>query len=158
MTETEDSFSVDWVEEKMFCPNNYAYSCLTKMRDGNMGLLYEHQNTIKFTAFNLDYIKDEVNLLSPTITSVTYKVEKTDDHAYTLPGDKYVITVKTDQNVTATGTPKFRFMLNGKGRYANYVSGGNDDKTLVFEYVLQKGDEGTIQFKGPKISVMKREQ
>lgn len=59
-----------------------------------MGLLYEHQNTIKFTAFNLDYIKDEVNLLSPTITSVTYKVEKTDDHAYTLPGDKYVITVK----------------------------------------------------------------
>ena len=71
--------------------------------------------------------------------------------AYTLPGDKYVITVKTDQNVTATGTPKFRFMLNGKGRYANYVSGGNDDKTLVFEYVLQKGDEGTIQFKGPKI-------
>ena len=38
-----------------------------------MGLLYEHQNTIKFTAFNLEYIKDEVNLLSPTITSVTYK-------------------------------------------------------------------------------------
>lgn len=151
VTETEDSFSVDWVEEKMFCPNNYAYSCLTKMKDGNMGLLYEHQNTIKFTAFNLDYIKDEVNLLSPTITSVTYKVEKTDDHAYTLPGDKYVITVKTDQNVTATGTPKFRFMLNGKGRYANYVSGGKDDKTLVFEYVVQKGDEGTIQFKGPKI-------
>ena len=30
-------------------------------------------------------------------------------------------------------------------------TGGNDDKTLVFEYVLQKGDEGTIQFKGPKI-------
>ena len=22
VTETEDSFSVDWVEEKMFCPNN----------------------------------------------------------------------------------------------------------------------------------------
>lgn len=41
-----------------------------------MGLLYEHQNTIKFTAFNLEYIKDEVNLLSPTITAVTYKVEK----------------------------------------------------------------------------------
>ena len=151
VTETEDSFSVDWVEEKMFCPNNYAYSCLTKMKDGNMGLLYEHQNTIKFTAFNLDYIKDEVNLLSPTIAAVTYKVEKTDDHAYTLPGDKYVITVKTDQNVTVTGNPRFRFMLNGKGRYANYVSGGNDDKTLVFEYVVQKGDEGTIQFKGPKI-------
>lgn len=151
VTETKDSFSVDWVEEKMFCPNNYAYSCLTKMKDGNMGLLYEHQNTIKFTAFNLEYIKDEVNLLSPTITSVTYKVEKTDDHAYTLPGDKYVITVKTDQNVTVQGTPKFRFMLNGKGRYANYVSGGNDDKELVFEYTVQKGDEGTIQFKGPKI-------
>ena len=47
----------------MFCPNNYAYSCLTKMKDGNMGLLYEHQNTIKFTAFNLEYIKDEVNFI-----------------------------------------------------------------------------------------------
>lgn len=62
-----------------------------------------------------------------------------------------MITVKTDQNVTVQGTPKFRFMLNGKGRYANYVSGGNDDKELVFEYTVQKGDEGTIQFKGPKI-------
>lgn len=151
VTETKDSFSVNWVEEKMFCPQNYAYSCLTKMKDGNMGLLYEHQNAIKFTAFNLDYIKDDVNLLSPTITSVTYKVEKTDAHAYTLPGDKYVITVKTNQNVRTTGTPKFRFMLNGKGRYANYVSGGNDDNTLIFEYIVQKGDEGVIRFKGPKI-------
>lgn len=43
------------------------------MKDGNMGLLYEHQNTIKFTAFNLEYIKDEVNLLSPTITAVHTK-------------------------------------------------------------------------------------
>lgn len=46
------------------------------MKDGNMGLLYEHQNTIKFTAFNLEYIKDEVNLLSPTITAVHTKWKK----------------------------------------------------------------------------------
>ena len=70
----------------MFCPNNYAYSCLTKMKDGNMGLLYEHQNTIKFTAFNLEYIKDEVNLLSPTITAVTYKVEKNRRSRLYAPG------------------------------------------------------------------------
>ncbi|MFR5557069.1 MAG: hypothetical protein ACLTKE_09690 [Coprococcus sp.] len=131
---------------------------MTKMRDGNMGLLYEHQNTIKFTAFNLDYIKDEVNLLSPTITSVTYKVEKQTIMLIRLLGDKYVITVKTDQNVTATGTPKFRFMLNGKGRYANYVSGGNDDKTLVFEYVLQKVMKERSNSKDQRLSVMKREQ
>ena len=62
-----------------------------------------------------------------------------------------MITVKQIRMSLCKETPKFRFMLNGKGRYANYVSGGNDDKELVFEYTVQKGDEGTIQFKGPKI-------
>lgn len=41
-----------------------------------MGLLYEHQNTIKFTAFNLEYIKDEVNLYWVRRLQLLYKVEK----------------------------------------------------------------------------------
>ena len=151
VTETDDSFSIEWTESKMFSPGNYAYSCLTDMGDDMIGLLYEKSNTIKFTSFNLDFITSEVNLVSPTITSVTYTVEKETDHLFTLPGDKYVFTVNTDQNVIAEGAPTFRFMLDGEARYADYVSGGNNDKSVVFEYVVQEGDEGQIAFKGPKI-------
>ena len=151
VTETEDSFSIEWTESKMFSPGNYAYSCLTDMGDGMIGLLYEKSNTIKFTSFNLAYITSEVNQLNPMISSVTYTVEKETDHMFTLPGDKYVFTVNTDQNVIAEGAPTFRFMLNGEARYAQYVSGGNNDKSVVFEYTVQEGDEGQINFKGPKI-------
>ena len=151
VTETEDSFSIEWTESKMFSPGNYAYSCLTDMGDDMIGLLYEKSNTIKFTSFNLDFITSEVNLVSPTITSVTYTVEKETDHLFTLPGDKYVFTVNTDQNVIAEGAPTFRFMLDGEARYADYVSGGNNDKSVVFEYVVQEGDEGQIAYRGPKI-------
>ena len=151
VTETDDSFSIEWTESKMFSPGNYAYSCLTGMGDDMIGLLYEKSNTIKFTSFNLDFITSEVNLVSPTITSVTYTVEKETDHLFTLPGDKYVFTVNTDQNVIAEGAPTFRFMLDGEARYADYVSGGNNDKSVVFEYVVQEGDEGQIAYRGPKI-------
>ena len=151
VTETDDSFSIEWTESKMFSPGNYAYSCLTDMGDDMIGLLYEKANTIKFTSFNLDFITSEVNLVSPTITSVTYTVEKETDHLFTLPGDKYVFTVNTDQNVIAEGAPTFRFMLDGEARYADYVSGGNNDKSVVFEYVVQEGDEGQIAYRGPKI-------
>ena len=151
VTETDDSFSIEWTESKMFSPGNYAYSCLTDMGDDMIGLLYEKSNTIKFTSFNLDYIRSDVNLLNPMISNVSYTVEKETDHLFTLPGDKYVFTVTTDQNVIAEGAPTFRFMLNGEARYAQYVSGGNNDRTVVFEYVVQDGDEGQIAFKGPKI-------
>ena len=151
VTETEDSFSIEWTDSKMFSPGNYAYSCLTDMGGDMIGLLYEKSNTIKFTSFNLDFIRSEVNLVSPMISNVTYTVEKETDHLFTLPGDTYVFTVTMDQNVIAEGAPTFRFMLNGEPRYAEYVSGGNNDKTIVFEYVVQEGDEGQIAFKGPKI-------
>ncbi len=151
VTETDDSFSIEWTESKMFSPGNYAYSCLTDMGDDMIGLLIEKSNTIKITSFTLDYITSDVNLVSPTITSVTYTVEKETDHLFTLPGDKYVFTVNTDQNVIAEGAPTFRFMLDGEARYADYVSGGNNDKSVVFEYVVQEGDEGQIAYRGPKI-------
>ncbi len=151
IVETADSFSIQWVEEKMFCPGNYAYSCLTRMADGNFGLLYEHANTIKFTAFNEAYVKTEENVLSPTITDVTYNVEKETEHKYTVPGDTYVFTVTVDQVVTVTGTPQFRFKLNGELKYADYASIDATGKVLTFKYVVQQDDEGFITYRGPKI-------
>ena len=150
VTETEDSFSVQWTESKMFAPGNYAYSCLSDMGEGIMGLLYEKANTIKFTSFPyrtifirdnlwspecnlpfiaifhhifkyhcrivisagyivcitcfpIDFIKSEVNLLNPRITSVSYDVVKETEHESTLPGDTYMFTANMDQNVIPPG-------------------------------------------------------
>lgn len=149
----DDKDNITWVNQKMFCPGGYAYSCLNYMGDGIIGLMYEHRNTIKFTSFNLDYITntEDINILNPTITSMAYEVQKDGEHRYVLPGDTIMITVKLDQNVTVTGSPKLRLMLNGVGKYAEYVSGGEDDREIVFRYVVQEGDEGEASFKGPKI-------
>lgn len=151
VTENEDDFQIEWTTSKLFSTGNYAYSCLTKMSEDRVGLLYEKFNTIKFTSFNLDYLNSEVNQENPIITAVDYSVEKETEHPFTLSGDTYVFTVHTNQNVTVRSKPTLRFMLDGKPRYAQYRSGGNNDKTVVFEYTVQKEDQGSIAFRGPKI-------
>lgn len=144
--------SIEWITSKMFCPNNYAYSCLTVMEDGTLGLLYEHYNTIKFTSFNVNYIQDPVKKLSPRITEVSYAVEKQDpSNADVLSGDTLHLTVTLDQNVYTEGAPTLRMNFNGKYRHASYVSGGNGNSQMQFSYVIQEGDEGAISFLGPKI-------
>lgn len=144
--------SIEWIHTKMFCPGNYAYSSLTAMEDGNLGLLYEHNNTIKFTSFNTDYIKDPVVKLHPSITQIQCSVDRADPgRTSILPGDTMNLTVTLDQNVYTTGAPSLRLNFNGIYRHAAYVSGGEGDKQMEFSYVVQEGDEGTISFLGPKI-------
>lgn len=50
-----------WPVAKKIPDGFYAYSCLTKMNNGNIGLLYEteHYREIAFTNFSLDWVMDE---------------------------------------------------------------------------------------------------
>lgn len=150
--EIQEDDSVIWTSTKMFCPGNYAYSCLTVMADGSLALAYEHENTIKFTSFNLEYIKDQVNLLNPGVTSVTKEVVKAEGNPENqiFPGDTLLFHVTTDQTVFTMGNPQLRFQIGGQNRLAEYASGGLGDKELTFQYVVREGDEGLLSFR-PKI-------
>jgi len=52
-----------WKYSREIVPRYYGYSCLTRLDNGRIGLLYEHfpeddNKTIKFTTFSVDYIKE----------------------------------------------------------------------------------------------------
>lgn len=49
-----------WPVKRVLCPGSFAYSCLTALRDGTIGCLYEVDNThrIVFTRFTLDWLED----------------------------------------------------------------------------------------------------
>lgn len=56
--------SSSWFKNTLFiitADRSYSYSCLSKLKNGNVGLLYETvvegKSTINFTSFSIDYIK-----------------------------------------------------------------------------------------------------
>jgi len=48
----------NWASSRLITPDYYAYSCLTKMPDGRIGLLYETERyrKIKFTTFTVEWV------------------------------------------------------------------------------------------------------
>jgi sialidase-1 len=48
-----------WPLSKLIVPGAYAYSCLTRLPDGNIGLLYEAEeyNSIRFVRFGLNWLE-----------------------------------------------------------------------------------------------------
>lgn len=50
----------NWTSSRLITPDYYAYSCLTKMPDGRIGLLYETERyrKINFTAFTVEWVME----------------------------------------------------------------------------------------------------
>jgi hypothetical protein len=69
-----DDEGITWKYSRDLVKGPYSYSCLTRLNNGNIGLLYETivegKNTINFTSFSTDYIKrgDPVTKPSPYFT------------------------------------------------------------------------------------------
>ncbi len=69
-----DNEGKTWKYSRDLFPGSYSYSCLSKMRNGSVGLLYETTtgglSTINFTSFSIDYIKkgDPVGKPEPYFT------------------------------------------------------------------------------------------
>lgn len=59
-----------WKYSRELVPGSYSYSCLSKLKNGNVGLLYETvsegKSTINFTSFSIDYIKKGDPVIKPS--------------------------------------------------------------------------------------------
>jgi hypothetical protein len=59
-----------WKYSRNLVPGSYSYSCLSKLKNGEVGLLYETvsegKSTINFTSFSVDYIKKGDPLVKPS--------------------------------------------------------------------------------------------
>lgn len=77
-----------WPDARTFQPGSMSYSTLATLPDGNVGLLYEPGNGIRFATFDLDWVLD-----APEITPGT--VEVTGGTLTTEPGSYAVGDVLT---------------------------------------------------------------
>ncbi len=46
-----------WSDGSLLDPRGSIYSCLTELRDGRLGVLYEVENTLTFARFSTDWVK-----------------------------------------------------------------------------------------------------
>lgn len=58
----ETKYTINWISSKVIRPGEFAYSCLTELPNGNIGILYEENNTrytldhLVYAEYTLDYL------------------------------------------------------------------------------------------------------
>lgn len=116
----------EWKYSQLVKSGSYAYSCLSVLPNGNIGLFYEgNQPSMDFTSFNVEWIKADltVPMKEPVIENVA--MEKSSSQIeFTVDFDSYMIK---------TGNPVLKFNLDGVQKEADYIS-GNTTKQFVFRY------------------------
>lgn len=78
-------------------------------------------------------------------TSGAYGVGSTSDNYFKL-GEDMIITLVFNDNMyvgQTGGTPRIPITVGGTTKYANYLSGGDGQTSLIFRYTVEDGDSDT---------------
>ncbi|MGI6164654.1 MAG: exo-alpha-sialidase [Limnochordia bacterium] len=137
-----------WPYSKVITPDGYAYSCLTVLPNGEIGLLYEDNVysggsgcTIWFTRFNLEWLKYELPVIVERPAQV---VDITARGGVFRPGDVIDIQVIFDKPVFVIGTPQLTLVTGGAAKaQVSYTKGSGTD-TLVFQYHVPGENYGQL--------------
>lgn len=123
---------ITWPVAKKIPAGQFAYSCLTKMKNGKIGLLYEteHYREIAFTSFDLDWIMDE----DPIDVKPYYSIPFID-----LDQDTKRQVVVDKEDGQYLGHVTTALMDDGKTIYAVYPKGHG--KGAI---VMKRSDDGGL--------------
>lgn len=130
----QEDGSFDWKYGQLIHEGEYAYSCLTILKNGDIGVLYEGSSADTFfTSMNLEWLTAPryAEFEQPVIQDVQMERE----------GDLLTFTVKLDSYMMKKAEPVLKLKVNGVEREAAYVS-GNASKEYTFAYDL-KGAQAT---------------
>lgn len=132
---------IRWTHSQVVDEGQYAYSSITKLPNGNIGVLYEAQSLdIPFVSMNLDWIKSPVGELpaaSPYVTNVATHEE----------GENLFIYLTFSERVYVTGVPLLQLSLGEQALEAEYVAGTASNE-LVFRYQKSGEEEGDLKAVG----------
>ena len=118
--------SFEWKYSQLVKSGSYAYSCLSVLPNGDIGLFYEgDQPSMDFTSFNVEWIKADltVPMKEPVIENVAMEISD----------NQIDFTVDFDSYMIKSGNPVLKFNLDGAEKEAAYVS-GNTTKQFIFRY------------------------
>lgn len=155
----------EWITKKIG-DSDEAYSAVTKLADGNIGIFWEctrinaRYYDIPFQAFTIDYLLSGEQLWANETLSVSKEIVDAQGNAVAVSGAgdtlRFTLTthdavfVKGDAviDVNIGGNPSTSYnavprVTGGTVRQAHYAGGSGSTK-LVFEYTLTDEDTGNI--------------
>ncbi|ATD54786.1 sialidase domain-containing protein [Clostridium chauvoei] len=144
----EPRYDIEWKYSKVVAPGTYAYSCLSEMPNGEIGLFYEGTGSqeMSFTRMNVDYLKSDLLQDAPAANIISYK---TTSENYN-PGDKINLNITFDQAVSLIGDRTLTLDIGGKDVTLTLV-GKESGSEYSFEGTIPsdiKGGKYGITLKG----------
>jgi len=144
-----------WPYSKVITPDGYAYSCLTVLPNGEIGLLYEDNVyvdgsgcTIWFTRFNLEWLKYEPQVVEDGPARIRDIAVVGDSF---VPGRSVELRLAFTKPVFVIGTPEVAVQSAGLPQSsAAYVTGSGTD-TLLFRYTIPAEATGTLEVVGVEL-------
>lgn len=142
--------TLDWAYDKLIEEENFLYNSLTRMNDGNIGMIYENEKgsstAAAFTSFSPQYIMDPnvyENTPQPSEIGVDI-LDATGNKVESMQiGSELRVKIKFDNFVFASGNVTSNIQIGDAIKEARLI--GNSDKdTLEFSYMVQAGDTGEI--------------
>jgi len=82
----------------------------------------------------------KVDTTLPTVSSVAITSAEGIQNSFLNAGDNVSVTVTFSENVPVTNTPQLTLAVGDDNRTADYASSGIGGTTLVFQYMIQAGD------------------
>lgn len=139
--EVQSDGKINWTHKQVVTPEAFAYSSITKLPNGHIGLLYEAANLdIKYLEVDLNWIKAGlVNkpTSAPEVLGANAKVEN----------NKLKVNVRFDKKALVGSEATLKLDMSGFELNAAYLNGSGTN-TLTFEYPLVGDEFGPIHISG----------
>lgn len=134
----EPRYEFEWKYKKLIKPGYYAYSCLTELPNGNIGLFYEGTPNTKmsFTEMNVDYVKFNPNE-SAEAAAVT-SVESLDEDLNYIAGEKITLKLNLNQVASIIGNREITLDIGGV-EVPLTMNGYDGTKSAIFQGTVPEG-------------------
>lgn len=153
----EPKYTFDWKYKKVVKPGYYAYSCLTELPDGNIGLFYEGTPTtsMSYMEMGIDYLKYNIaDSIEPAeIKSVNILDE---DNKY-LPGENIKFKITFNQTVSLVGDNNLTINIGGKDVTLTLVPEENSNEFTFIGTLpedIEAGEYGVVLNANPNTKIL----
>ncbi|MPQ43486.1 sialidase domain-containing protein [Clostridium tarantellae] len=109
----QTKYSIEWKYNKVIKPDFFAYSCLTELLDGNIGVFYEGTGNqqMSYMSMNIEYIK-----YIPEILVTTPKIEKIEilENKLYKAGESISLKINFSEVVSIIGNKEIEVVINNE--------------------------------------------
>lgn len=153
----EPKYTFDWKYKKVVKPGYYAYSCLTELPDGNIGLFYEGTATtsMSYMEMGIDYLK--YNIADSIEPAEIKSVNIIDEDNKYLPGENIKLKITFNQTVSLVGDNNLTINIGGKDVTLALVPEENSNEFTFIGTLpedIEVGEYGVVLNANPNAKIL----